>query len=204
MAWDTARTQQLLLTAAVEEFAEHGPEGARIARIATRAGVNKERIYQYFGNKEQLFAAVLTAEMGKLAASVPLTPQHAEDLADYAGRCYDYHVANPHFTRLLAWEGLQRGAGPGFGSGEPLAAESERLAHYAEKVGAIAAAQRAEALTDELDPGRLMFAVIALVTSWIMLPQLTRLLFAPPNSPQPASDREAIMLLARKMTTRSS
>lgn len=63
MAWDTARTRQLLLDAAVEEFAEHGPEGARVARVATRAGVNKERIYQYFGNKQKLFVAVLESEL---------------------------------------------------------------------------------------------------------------------------------------------
>ncbi|MYW04883.1 helix-turn-helix domain-containing protein [Streptomyces sp. SID3343] len=51
MAWDTARTKQLLLDAAVEEFAEFGPAGARVAKIAKRAGVNQERIHQYFGNK---------------------------------------------------------------------------------------------------------------------------------------------------------
>ncbi|NJP82382.1 helix-turn-helix transcriptional regulator, partial [Streptomyces sp. AA8] len=55
MAWDTARTRQALLDAAVDEFAEHGFDGARIERIGTRAGVNKERIYQYFGNKQRLF-----------------------------------------------------------------------------------------------------------------------------------------------------
>jgi AcrR family transcriptional regulator len=74
MAWDTDKTKQLLLDAAVQEFAEHGLQGARVDRIAKSAGVNKERIYQYFGNKEQLFSRVLDAELGKLAAAVPMTP----------------------------------------------------------------------------------------------------------------------------------
>ncbi|MGW3044574.1 TetR family transcriptional regulator [Kitasatospora sp. NPDC001159] len=194
MAWDTARTQQLLLDAAVEEFAESGPDGARIARVATRAGVNKERIYQYFGNKEQLFSAVLTSELGKLAEAVPLGgSEQGLDLGDYAGRVFDYHSANPHFSRLLAWEGLQRGTA----SGE-LAAGPERTAHYGEKAAAVAAAQRAGELADEVDPGRLMFAVIGLVNAWFTLPQMVRLLLS--GTTDPATDREAVVALVRRLT----
>ncbi|MFC0600216.1 TetR family transcriptional regulator [Streptomyces palmae] len=198
MAWDTARTKQLLLDAAVEEFAEHGPQGARVARVATRAGVNKERIYQYFGNKDQLFGAVLSCELARLAAAVPLTAAQAEDLGDYAGRVYDYHRAHPHFARLLTWEGLQHGMGEADG---PLAAEAERAAHYAEKVQAVAAAQGAGALIEDADPGRLMYAVIALVNAWFMLPQIARLLLAATPNPRPASDRDALILLVQRLTT---
>ncbi|MET8630312.1 TetR family transcriptional regulator [Kitasatospora sp. NPDC004669] len=197
MAWDTARTQQLLLDAAVEEFAEFGPDGARIARVATRAGVNKERIYQYFGNKEQLFSAVLTSELGKLAEAVPLVLAPGRDFGDYAGHIFDYHSANPHFSRLLAWEGLQRGA-----ASEELAAGPERTAHYGEKVAAVAAAQRAGELADEVDPGRLMFAVIGLVNAWFTLPQMVRLLLS--GTTDPATDREAVVTLVRRLTRPAS
>ncbi|MEU2681244.1 TetR family transcriptional regulator [Streptomyces sp. NPDC007107] len=197
MAWDTARTKQLLLDAAVEEFAEHGPEGARVARVATRAGVNKERIYQYFGNKDQLFGAVLASELARLAAAVPLSAEQAEDLGDYAGRVYDYHRTHPHFARLLTWEGLQHGTGEG---DAPLAAEAERAAHYAEKIQAVAAAQDAGALTRDADPARLMYAVIALVNAWFMLPQVARLLLSSTPNPHPASDRDALVLLVRRLT----
>ncbi|MEV7184359.1 TetR family transcriptional regulator [Kitasatospora sp. NPDC093102] len=193
MAWDTARTQQLLLDAAVEEFAESGPDGARIARVATRAGVNKERIYQYFGNKEQLFSAVLTSELGKLAEAVPLAPAAGLDLGDYAGRVFDYHSANPHFSRLLAWEGLQRGA-----ESEELAAGPERTAHYREKVAAVAAAQRSGEAAGDVDPARLMFAVIGLVNAWFTLPQMVRLLLAGPADH--ATDRAALVTLVRRLT----
>ncbi|MFI9366648.1 TetR family transcriptional regulator [Kitasatospora sp. NPDC053057] len=193
MAWDTARTQQLLLDAAVEEFAEFGPDGARIARVATRAGINKERIYQYFGNKEQLFSAVLTSELGKLAEAVPLVLAPGRDLGDYAGRVFDYHSANPHFSRLLAWEGLQRGT-----ASEELAAEPERTAHYGEKVASLSAAQRAGELADEVDPARLMFAMIGLVNAWFTLPQMVRLLLS--GATDPATDREAVVTLVRRLT----
>ncbi|MGJ0383727.1 TetR family transcriptional regulator [Paenarthrobacter nicotinovorans] len=33
----------------------------RVDQVAAAAGINKERIYQYFGRKEALFGAVLSA-----------------------------------------------------------------------------------------------------------------------------------------------
>ncbi|MGA4545410.1 TetR family transcriptional regulator [Uniformispora flossi] len=191
MAWDTARTQQLLLDAAVEEFAEHGPAGARVARIAKRAGVNQERIYQYFGNKEKLFDAVLASELGKLALAVPLTATPALDLGDYAGRVFEYHRAHPHFVRLLAWEGLQ--------CQDSVVAEGERAAHYDAKIATIAQAQRAGDVTDEIEAGRIMHAVVALTAAWIVFPQLTRMLI--PGSPErpPAEEREAVAAVIRRL-----
>ena len=56
--------------AIVAEFAEHGPDGTMMARIAERAGINKERLYKYFGDKQALFETVLTGELDKPVASV--------------------------------------------------------------------------------------------------------------------------------------
>ena len=56
---DADRSQKDILDAALAEFAEHGLGGARMDRIAERAGVNKRLIYYYFENKESLFLAVL-------------------------------------------------------------------------------------------------------------------------------------------------
>ncbi|MEV1006467.1 TetR family transcriptional regulator [Streptomyces sp. NPDC049881] len=190
MAWDTARTRQLLLDAAVGEFAEHGPEGARVARVATRAGVNKERIYQYFGNKEKLFGAVLESELAKIAAAVPLTADQGADLGDYAGRLFDYHRRHPHFVRLLAWEGLQ--------SRGPVAAEAERTGHYIEKAAALAEAQEAGALARDIPPGQLVHAVISLVASWFTMPQLARMLVPAANEDEDAQ-REALVTLVRRL-----
>ena len=43
---------------------------ASAGSIAERAGINKERLYKYFGDKQALFETVLTDELDKLAASV--------------------------------------------------------------------------------------------------------------------------------------
>lgn len=55
------RTRQRILDAATGEFSDKGLKGARVDQIATRAGINKRMLYHYFGNKEDLFLAVLEA-----------------------------------------------------------------------------------------------------------------------------------------------
>ena len=59
MAWNTEETRRRLKEAAVVEFAASGLAGTRMEKIAERAGINKERLYRYFGDKDQLFATVL-------------------------------------------------------------------------------------------------------------------------------------------------
>ncbi len=56
---DPAATRRKLLAAARREFADHGLAGARVDEIAARAGVNKQLVYHYFGDKDALYLAVL-------------------------------------------------------------------------------------------------------------------------------------------------
>lgn len=53
------RTKARILEAATSEFADKGYDGARVDGIAQVAGINKTTMYHYFGNKENLFTAVL-------------------------------------------------------------------------------------------------------------------------------------------------
>jgi AcrR family transcriptional regulator len=163
MAWDTEGTRRRLQEAATVEFAERGPDGATMAGIAERAGINKERLYKYFGDKQALFETVLTAELDKLAAAVTPPDGGYEDIGEFAGRTFDYHAAHPELPRLLQWEGL---------AGGPPADQVNRTVHYREKTRAIAAAQRSGALDDDLDPAHLVFLLIALAAWWFAVPQL--------------------------------
>src|ERR1700740_2415677 len=52
-------TRRKLLVAARHEFAASGLAGARVDEIALRAGVNKQLVYHYFGDKDALYLAVL-------------------------------------------------------------------------------------------------------------------------------------------------
>src|SRR5258708_28326237 len=56
---DPVATRKKLLAAARHEFARSGLAGARVDEIANRAGVNKQLVYHYFGDKDALYAAVL-------------------------------------------------------------------------------------------------------------------------------------------------
>lgn len=53
------RTRRRILDAAAGEFADLGLSGARVDRIARKAGVSKAMIYYIFGGKEDLHIAVL-------------------------------------------------------------------------------------------------------------------------------------------------
>ena len=109
---DPERTKDLILRAAVAEFSAKGLGGARVDAIAKRAGANKRMLYHYFGNKRDLFLAVLEHiydEIRRAEADL-----HLEKLGPLAGMrrlvefSFDYYVDHPHFTRLLNSENLHR------------------------------------------------------------------------------------------------
>ena len=167
MAWDTEATKRRLREAATAEFAERGRDGTTMTRIAARAGVNKERLYTYYGDKNALWEVVLTAELDRLASAVELAGVGLDDIGNFAGATYDYHAEHPQLGRLLQWEGLTRG---------PAAAAVRRSAHYREKVERFAQAQRDGVLDDGLDPAHLVFALIALAAWWQTVPQLAEMI----------------------------
>lgn len=159
MAYDSQATKARILTAAAAEFAEHGVAGARVDRIAAAAQANKRAIYDYFGDKDRLFAAVLEQLLTELAEAVPPT---GEDLGEYAGRLFDYHLAHPQALRLLLWEALELGD-------RPVPDEPGRTRHYQDKI-------RAAEGGGEGDPRTLLFFTLGLVGWTLAMPQLRRMI----------------------------
>lgn len=53
------QTRERILEAAIKEFAEHGFSGARIENIAGSAEANKQAIYYYFADKDDLYRHAL-------------------------------------------------------------------------------------------------------------------------------------------------
>jgi AcrR family transcriptional regulator len=113
---DAARTT--ILDAAEVVFAQRGFAGARVDTIAAEAGYNKSLIFQYFGDKLRLYAAV-----------VKRADQHADDLRARVfppllenpgivsdghalraffmrafGAVFDHLIAHPQMLRILLWE----------------------------------------------------------------------------------------------------
>ena len=107
-----ARNQERILKAATEEFARFGLGGARVDRIAVRAGANKRMLYYYYGNKEDLFLAVLEASYARIRrAEMGL---HLLDLDPVQGMrrmvefTWNYYLRHPEFLTLLNSENLHR------------------------------------------------------------------------------------------------
>jgi AcrR family transcriptional regulator len=185
---DSHATKELLLAAATEEFSDYGLAGARIDRIAERAGANKRLLYVYFGDKDTLFDAVLERQIGLLAELVPLTP---DDLGSYAGARFDHMLKNPQAARLAAWRAFERA--------EPTDAERRG---YKTKVEAVARAQREGKLYDGM-PALDMFAIVLRMTeSWLSAPPALMALAGkdPLSSTRLRQHRKALVEAVRRIT----
>lgn len=163
MAWDTENTKRCILAAAIAEFSQHGLAGARVDRIAAAAGFSKERIYQYFGKKDQLFAIALEHELAAVMNAVPLEGTGVDAVVGYAGRLFDYHQRHPALARLTFWEGLERA--------EPIAREV-RAARADAKTAALHSALPG---ISEEDARELLLAVLALADGWQAMGTLDRI-----------------------------
>lgn len=195
MAWDTEGTQQKILDAAATEFASRGPDGTTIERIAKVAGVNKERVYNYFGGKQALFARVLREELARVTRDIPLSSFAANDIGEYAGRVYDYHREHPELSRLMRWEGLVYDT--------EVPDEALRRDYYRGKTRAVAAAQETGAVTAEFDADQLIFLVLSLAGWWSAVPQVARMIAGPESDAEHERRRASVVLAARRLVAPS-
>ena len=191
MVWDTEGTKRKIKEAATAEFAQYGLDGTTVEQIAKKAGVNKERVYNYFGGKRDLFAHVLRDELVKVAQAVPVESFATEDVGEYAGRVYDYHLEHPELERLLRWEGLA------FDAGNP--DDEQRLALYRDKTAAVEAGQRAGSVTEEIDADHMIFLILSLAGWWSSVPQVARMLTGSDTDAERARRRESVVRAARRI-----
>jgi AcrR family transcriptional regulator len=107
------RNKDRILRAATGEFARFGLGGARVDRIAERAGANKRMLYYYFGNKDELFLAVLESRYAHIRRAEhglrlgDLDP--AEGMRRLIAFTWNYYLKHPEFLTLLNSENLHQG-----------------------------------------------------------------------------------------------
>src|ERR1700742_1299261 len=101
-----------ILDAAKEEFASHGLAGARVDRIAAKAGANKRMLYYHVGKKDELYLAVLEGAYEKIRVEERgldlehLDPPEAiERLIHFT---WNYFLRNPEFLALLNTENVAK------------------------------------------------------------------------------------------------
>lgn len=102
---DPEATQRKILVAARQEFAKYGLAGARVDEIAAHAGVNKQLLYHYFGDKDSLFLAVLEWIYEEIRAPERqlnlqgLSPDKA--IRKLIESSFDHLAEHPDFVALL-------------------------------------------------------------------------------------------------------
>lgn len=190
MPRDAERTKRVLREAAAAEFAERGLHGTTVERIAARAGVNKERLYSYFGDKVALFAAVVSEQLTHIATDVPLMAGSVAEVAEFAACAFDYQLDHPDLGRLVVWEGL---SDTGL-----LPDEAGRTRIYRDKVTLLHNAQSAGTITSAIPAAHLLYLLLSLASWWTAAPQLARLVTGAPDAELDRSIRRAAVAEAAR------
>jgi AcrR family transcriptional regulator len=151
---DPETKRQQLFEAALAEFAEYGLAGARVDRMARRAGISAGLVYSFYDGKENLFDAVFDQIVELTVATIPIDADH---LPEYAASLYDGGTEHPQIVRFMTWFQLERGQGP------QRAAVTEAMNA---KVAAIADAQRRGTVTPALPAGLILALVLGLASMW--------------------------------------
>jgi AcrR family transcriptional regulator len=177
-AGNAEETKQRILEAATSEFAAFGVAGARVDRIAKVADCNKNLIYVYFTNKDNLFISVLERNLPRIYSELKFDPT---DLPDFASRVFDYAHAHPELMRLLAWSALELPAE---------AAPVRREARQA-KFEAIRQAQSSGILAGWYPPDFLLTMIMSLATAWSAVSPFGPA-FSPPTKKQIATMKQCV------------
>ncbi|AQZ52470.1 TetR/AcrR family transcriptional regulator [Martelella mediterranea] len=114
---DAEASRAAILQAALDEFSSVGYDGARVDRIAAEAGLSKPLLYDYFGDKDELYKAALReayvqirAGEEKLALEA-LSPEDA--VAALVMFTMTHFRTRPWFITMLNTENLRQGSSVG-------------------------------------------------------------------------------------------
>jgi TetR/AcrR family transcriptional regulator len=110
-ARDAEATKAQILDAAEEEFAKFGLAGAKTEAIAAKTGVTKAMIYYHFGNKEELYKAVIqrpVADFIHAFGDLELEQMPPEEaLTTVIKVAIAHEISHPHYGRVLLHEAMQ-------------------------------------------------------------------------------------------------
>jgi AcrR family transcriptional regulator len=160
-------SRELILKSAKTEFAAGGLGGARVERIARRAGVNKQLIFYYFGSKARLYDAVLDSAAIELSEATAAKAPSA--LRETLGEVYRRLREHPETLALLLQGIRERSAQ------DPSIARS-LTQPWREIRDAISAGQGVGLVRDDVDPDTLALQAVVLVVGYLVLePALSRM-----------------------------
>lgn len=110
---NSQKSKEDILRAAEIKFAEKGIYGTRVDDIAKEANINKRMLYEYFGNKEDLYRAVLVEVYSRLSKEEMHLLSEDIDCIDAVkkiiGLYFNFLKNNPTYVNLILWENLNKG-----------------------------------------------------------------------------------------------
>jgi AcrR family transcriptional regulator len=166
------RTRERILSAALKEFAAHGFAGARVDAIARRADINKRMLYHYFGDKEDLFKAVLRRKIAERNAWAEASSGEPTETLPF---WFEAACKDTDWIRMLEWEALQ-------GADKKLIDARQRRAAVARGLERIRQRQARGQVSAEFEPRHVMLAMRSLTMFPAAFPQLTQLIMGRPVS----------------------
>jgi AcrR family transcriptional regulator len=183
---DPQRTRDRILAAALAEFSTEGFAGARVARIARRAKINKRMLYHYFGNKEDLFREIFDRKLQERAGWISQAPAELS-----ASLAYWFQMAceDSDWIRLIQWEALAAGEAA-------VIREAERRTSLQRTLEDLRARQRRGLVPGDLDVGHLLLTLLGFLTYPLAFPQVTRMVTGK-SSADPAFRKQHTEFLRR-------
>jgi TetR/AcrR family transcriptional regulator len=189
------QTRAEIVAAAERHFADHGFEAARLEDIAAEVGIRRAAIFYHFGDKDELYAAVLDAVFEGALAAMPTQGGPAERLEASLTGWIDYVARRPSVARLILREAA--GAQPGAASALLRAGRAPVEAFRAAIEEGVASGE----LAPRVDPHRFISLMGATtVFHFAAMPWLTRDVPFDPWSPAELErHKREILLVARSM-----
>jgi TetR/AcrR family transcriptional regulator len=98
------RTRAEIVSAAERHFAERGFEAARLDDVADEVGIRRAAIFYHFGDKQELYTAVLDEVFRDLAVDLPTGGSALERLEASLTGWIDFVSQRPNVARLILRE----------------------------------------------------------------------------------------------------
>jgi len=98
------RTRAEIVAAAEQHFARRGFEATRLDDVANEVGIRRAAIFYHFGDKQELYTAVLDELFGDWTAALPTGGSPAQRLEASLTGWIDYVAQRPTVARLILRE----------------------------------------------------------------------------------------------------
>jgi AcrR family transcriptional regulator len=155
--------RETILEAATEVFAASGYRAGKVSDVAARIGVTEPVIFQNFGSKAALFAAVLDRLADEVRASLDGLAGHHGPAASLLA-----HILGPDHDRAAAGPAAGRPHRPLFGDAAALIADPE-AGEAAARVARVVAAHLADLVRRGQADGSIRADVDPDAAAWLLL-----------------------------------